>query len=171
MAALITTYWQRERFYVTASVQMRHRWSHRISRAIYWIAGQDGTSLRRRAKSCRLRRFQNAPLSARQAEATKMLPTGYAFTLPEYVARGELSPLRDPKTAEPDDESRNPYVGFYSVATQNSRARLGTAALVRQMHCLLRGEAVQQRRQTSRLGHLLADPDANGEGRVLQEKG
>jgi hypothetical protein len=28
----------------------------------------------------------------------------YAFTLPEFVARGELRPLRDPKTANPDDE-------------------------------------------------------------------
>lgn len=28
----------------------------------------------------------------------------YAFTLPEFVARGELRPLRDPKTADPDDE-------------------------------------------------------------------
>ncbi len=29
----------------------------------------------------------------------------YAFTLPEFVVRGELRPLRDPKTADPDDES------------------------------------------------------------------
>lgn len=28
----------------------------------------------------------------------------YAFTLPEFVARGELRPLRDPKTADPDGE-------------------------------------------------------------------
>ncbi|AOR81350.1 hypothetical protein NSE01_37840 [Novosphingobium sediminis] len=28
----------------------------------------------------------------------------YAFTLPEFVARGELRPLRDPKTADPDEE-------------------------------------------------------------------
>jgi hypothetical protein len=28
----------------------------------------------------------------------------YAFTLPEFVARGELRPLRDPKTADPDDD-------------------------------------------------------------------
>lgn len=28
----------------------------------------------------------------------------YAFTLPEFVARGELRPLRDPKTTDPDDE-------------------------------------------------------------------
>lgn len=28
----------------------------------------------------------------------------YAFTLPEFVARGELRPLRDPNAADPDDE-------------------------------------------------------------------
>jgi len=28
----------------------------------------------------------------------------YAFTLPEFVVRGELRPPRDPKTADPDDE-------------------------------------------------------------------
>lgn len=28
----------------------------------------------------------------------------YAFTLPEFVVRGELRPLRNPKTADPDDE-------------------------------------------------------------------
>ncbi|TCR78689.1 Tn3 transposase DDE domain-containing protein [Rhizobium sp. BK376] len=28
----------------------------------------------------------------------------YAFTLPEFVARGELRPLRDPKATDPDDE-------------------------------------------------------------------
>ena len=27
----------------------------------------------------------------------------YAFTLPEAVARGELRPLRDPRTAGPDE--------------------------------------------------------------------
>jgi len=28
----------------------------------------------------------------------------YAFTLPEFVARGELRPLRDPNAADPDGE-------------------------------------------------------------------
>lgn len=28
----------------------------------------------------------------------------YAFTLPEFVARGELRPLGDPKSADPDEE-------------------------------------------------------------------
>ena len=46
-------------------------------------------------------------------DVTRLSPLGfrhvnmlgrYAFTLPDFVARGELRPLRDPKTADPDDE-------------------------------------------------------------------
>lgn len=49
---------------------------------------------------------------ARPEDVARLSPLGhahvnmlgrYAFTLPDTVARGELRPLRDPRTATPDD--------------------------------------------------------------------
>jgi len=49
---------------------------------------------------------------ARPEDVVRLSPLGlkhinmlgrYAFALPDFVARGELRPLRDPKTASVDD--------------------------------------------------------------------
>jgi len=60
-----------------------------------------------------LRQLYAEGYDVRPEDVSRLSPLGfrhvnmlgrYTFTLPEFVARGELRPLRDPKIADPDDE-------------------------------------------------------------------
>ena len=59
-----------------------------------------------------VRELRTEGYEVRMEDVARLSPLGhkhvnmlgrYAFTLPEAVARGELRPLRDPRTAGPDE--------------------------------------------------------------------